>query len=149
MWGENLRNTLIFTIFVYANKGLAYQMSNNGNPSRQINFSMNHNLDNSKKLSRIELMEFITQRVDAGYVLDSSKMKTDRICYLGGEYDSINDEWLPCLVKNPEDKVAVDYFEKNDPIPLEEQVGIKGNGYELNEIKRNSLLSIYNAMVKL
>lgn len=67
-------------------------MFNSGNPSRKINFSMNHNLDNSKKLSRIKLMEFITRRVNAGYVLDSSKIKTDRIYYLGGEYDSINDD---------------------------------------------------------
>ena len=32
IWGENLYNTLIFTIFVYANKGFAYFMFNIRDP---------------------------------------------------------------------------------------------------------------------
>ena len=78
------------------------------------------------KMSREELIEAINAKFKNGFVLDASKMKSDRIVYFNGEYDSIKGEWLPCLVDN-DGEVAVDYFEAKEPIPLNELVGLKSN----------------------
>lgn len=101
------------------------------------------------KMSREELMAEITRKVSQGYVLDASKMTCDKIRYTDGECDTINQGYIPCLITNDTNRVAVEYFEEENPIPLKEQVGLQGScDYTLDYIDTPSLLHIMNAMVK-
>ena len=106
-----------------------------------------------KPMSRENLIASIEKKFHDGYVLDHTKMKCDRIAYEsenGNDYDSINGEWLPCLVTNCDGKVAVDYFEKNEFSSLAEQVGItSGSKYTLDRIQTPYLHHILYSMVRL
>ena len=94
------------------------------------------------------LVNKITKKVNQGYVLDASRMKGTRIQQLDGEWDSIEGDWLPCLIKDENEEVGVDFFEKEDPIPLKEQVGLQGSyPILLEDITEECLQDISQAMV--
>jgi len=106
-------------------------------------------------MSREKLISTIEKKFRDGYVLDHTKMKCDRIAYIGdgfdsisGNYDSINGEYLPCLVTNDNDDVAVDYFERGEFASLAEQVGIESSSdYTLDIIQTPYLHHILHSMV--
>ena len=108
--------------------------------------------DGDELLSREKLIVSIEKKFHDGYVLDHTKMKCDRIAYDSGDendYDSINGEWLPCLVTNDRDEVAVDYFERDDFASLAEQVGITSSSeYTLDCIQTPYLHHILYSMVR-
>lgn len=104
---------------------------------------------NTKKDAHNRLVNAIVTKINQGYVLDASKMKGTCIEQLNGDWDSIDDEYLPCLVKTPEDEVGIDFFEKEDPIPLDKQVGLQSQyPIELEVITDECLQDILQAMVK-
>ena len=87
--------------------------------------------DGKEPMSREKLISTIEKKFRDGYVLDHTKMKCDRIAYIGdgfdsisGNYDSIIGEYLPCLVTNDKNEVAIDYFERDIFSSLTEQIGI-------------------------
>ena len=103
-------------------------------------------------MSREKMIASIEKKFHDGYVLDSTKMKCDRIAYDSGDYndyDSINGEYLPCLVTNNKGEVAVDYFERKEFSSLAEQVGItSGSEYTLDVIQTPYLHHILYSMVR-
>lgn len=107
--------------------------------------------DGNEPMSREKLIASIEKKFRNGYVLDHTKMKCDRIAYESGDdndYDSINGEWLPCLVTNDKNEVAVDYFERDEFASLAEQVGItSGSEYALDSIQTPYLHHILYSMV--
>ena len=108
--------------------------------------------DGEEPMSREKLIVSIEKKFHDGYVLDHTKMKCDRIAYESGDendYDSINGEWLPCLVTNNNDEVAVDYFERDEFASLAEQLGItSGSEYTLDIIQTPYLHHILYSMVR-
>lgn len=108
--------------------------------------------DGEEPMSKEKLIASIEEKFRDGYVLDHTKMKCDRIAYDSedeNDYDSITGEWLPCLVTNERDDVAVDYFERDDYMSLAEQVGITSNSeYTLDYIQTPYLHHILYAMTR-
>jgi len=75
-------------------------------------------------------------------------MKCDRIAYENGGYDSITGEYLPCLVTNGKNEIAIDYFEKDIFSSLTEQIGIFSySEYTLDFIQTPYLHHILYSMV--
>ena len=95
------------------------------------------------------LIAEISAKFEDGMVLDASRMWVERITYTSGECDDINGFYKPCLCTNAAGEIAVDYFEKCDPIPLAEQIGLQCSyGWPLNNIVLESLDAINQSMVK-
>ena len=102
-----------------------------------MNACLNHN----------ELIKAIESKMNQGFVLDASRMKDARIVQLDGQYNSIDADYIPCLVKSSKGITGIDFFEKNDPIPLKMQVGLQCNyPVELNDITIESLNDILQSM---
>ena len=100
-------------------------------------------------MGRTELEKSITMLVGSGYVLDASLLECSCITYTDGESDTVSKDWTPCLITNDGGRVAVDFFESSDPIPLNRQVGLGGScDYTLDYVSVASLRHIFNAMVK-
>ena len=103
--------------------------------------------DGDNPMSREKLIASIEKKFRNGYVLDHSKMKCDRIAYENGDYDSINRYFLPCLVTNDRNEVAVDYFEEGEFASISEQAGITGcSEYTLDFIQTPYLHHILYSM---
>lgn len=103
---------------------------------------MNTCLNNHNELTKV--IEF---KMNQGFVLDASRMKGTRIVQLDGQYNSIDADYIPCLVKSPKGITGIDFFEKNDPIPLKMQVGLQCNyPVELSNITIESLNDILQSM---
>ena len=102
-----------------------------------------------ESMSRKQLVAAIEKKFREGHVLDHTRMRCNRITYKNGDYDSIKGEWLPCLVTNDNDEVAVDYFERGEFVSLTEQVGItSASCYTLDFIRTPYLRHIFNSMIK-
>ena len=99
-------------------------------------------------LLRDRLIQSIKDKYEQGYVLDGNRMKGNHISYVFNMYDTINNEWMPCLMKNTDDELAVTYFEREDPIPLKDQIHLCGDGgWLLEDVATESLQDIHDAMV--
>lgn len=104
--------------------------------------------DGEEPMPREKLIDSIEWKFRNGYVLDHSKMKCDRIAYENGGYDSITGEYLPCLVTNGKNEVAIDYFEKDIFSSLIEKIGISScSEYTLEFIQTPYLHHILYSMV--
>lgn len=105
--------------------------------------------EGNEPMTRKRLIDSIEYKFRNGYVLDYSRMKCDRIAYENGECDFIVGVYLPCLVINNEDEVAVDYFERGEYTSLKEQVGITScSEYTMDFIQTPYLHHILYSMVK-
>ena len=104
--------------------------------------------DGDNPMSREKLIVSIEKKFRNGYVLDHSKMRCDRVAYENGDYNSIIGEYLPCLVTNDKNEVAIDYFERDIFSSLTEQIGISSfSEYTLDFIQTPYLHHILYSMV--
>lgn len=104
--------------------------------------------DGDNPMSREKLIVSIENKFRNGYVLDHSKMRCDRVAYENGDYDSIIGEYLPCLVNNDKNEVAIDYFERDIFSSLTEQIEISSfSEYTLDFIQTPYLHHILYSMV--
>lgn len=102
-------------------------------------------------LTRHELVEAISKKMEEGYVLDENRYADDMIIYENLDYDSVCTENIPCLVRRESDnEPCIDYLTDDEPVPsLKERVGMTAiHPYPLNGITIRCLENILEAMVK-